>query len=91
MLNKIKLALRISNSAYDTEITDLINACKKELELAGIASSNISESDPMISQAIITYCKSNFGLGNNDSEKYRMAYESLKKFLCLSNDYIESE
>ena len=39
MLNKVKLALRIGNNAYDAEITDLINACKKELELAGIASS----------------------------------------------------
>ena len=45
MLNKVKLALRINNTAYDDEIIGLINACKRELELAGIASSNIVETD----------------------------------------------
>lgn len=29
MLKKVKLALRINNDAYDEEITDLIDACKK--------------------------------------------------------------
>lgn len=29
MLKKVKLALRINNNAYDEEINDLINACKK--------------------------------------------------------------
>ena len=84
MLNKIKLALRINNNAYDGEITDLINACKKELELAGIASSNIKDTDEMIIQAITCYCKAYFGLGNADAEKYAKAYENLKSFLCLS-------
>ena len=84
MLNKVKLALRINNTAYDDEIIGLINACKRELELAGIASSNIVETDNIIIQAIILYCKSYFGLGNSDSEKYMRAYEHLKSFLCLT-------
>lgn len=84
MLNKVKLALRISNDAYDAEITDLVNACKKELELAGIASSNIVETDEMIIQAIVTYCKAYFGFDNPDAERYIRAYESLKSFLCLN-------
>ena len=84
MLNKVKLALRINNTAYDAEITGLINACKRELELAGIASSNIVNTDEMIIQAIILYCKSYFGLGNSDSEKYMQAFEHLKAFLCLT-------
>ena len=53
MLSKVKLALRINNNAYDEEINDLISACKKELELAGIASSNIDDNDPIIIRAII--------------------------------------
>ena len=84
MLNKVKLALRINNSAYDTEISDLINACKKDLELAGIASSNISYTDAMIVRAIITYCKANFGFDNSESEKYVKSYESIKSILCLN-------
>ena len=84
MLKKVKLALRINNDAYDEEIIDLINACKKELELAGIAPSNIVDTDPIIIRIIIFYCKSNFGLDNDESEKWLLSYESLKSFLCLN-------
>lgn len=84
MLKKVKLALRINNNAYDEEISDLISACKKELELAGIASSNIVETDPIIVRAIIFYCKANFGLNNEESDKWLLSYESLKSFLCLN-------
>ena len=88
MLNKIKLALRINNSAYDGEITDLINACKKELELAGIASSNIVDTDEMIIQAVISYCKAYFGYDNAVAERYIKTYESIKTFLCSNKEYI---
>lgn len=84
MLNKVKLALRISNDAYDGEITDLINACKKELELAGIASSNINENDAIISRTIMCYCKAYFGFDNTEADRYIKSFESLKSFLCLN-------
>lgn len=88
MLNKVKLALRINNDAYDGEINDLIDACKKELELAGIASSNITDTDEMIIQAVVSYCKAFFGFDNSDAERYIRSYESLKTFLCSNTDYI---
>ena len=88
MLNKVKLALRINNDAYDGEINDLIDACKKELELAGIASSNITDTDEMIIQTVVSYCKAFFGFDNSDAERYIRSYESLKTFLCSNTDYI---
>ena len=91
MLDKVKLALRISNDAYDSEITSLINACKRELELVGIASSNFYTSDYMITQAIILYCKANFGFDNSEADRYQKAYESLKSFLTLCLEYTEEE
>ncbi len=89
MLDKVKLALRISNNAYDSEITGLINSCKKELELSGIASSNILETDDLIVQTIILYCKTNFGLDNAEAERYYNSYESYKKFLLTNKYYLE--
>jgi hypothetical protein len=92
MLNTVKIALRINNNAYDKEIESLIGACKKELELSGIASSNINEKDELICQTIITYCKANFGLDNVDSEKLQKSYESAKIFLCMNyNQKIEKD
>ena len=88
MLDKIKIALRINNSAYDTEINNLIRACKKELELAGIASSKINADDAMIIQAVTCYCKAFFGYDNVDAERYIRSYESIKTFLCSNTKYI---
>lgn len=84
MLGKVKLSLRINNNAYDSEINDLIRSCKKDLELAGIASSKILVSDDMIVQAIIAYCKAYFGYDNPDAERYVRIYESIKTSLCLN-------
>ena len=85
MLEKMKLALRIKSSAFDLEILDLINAAKLDLRLSGII--KFEEEDPLILQAVKTYCKANFGLDNKDSEKYQASYESLKQHLSLCGDY----
>lgn len=85
MLNKIKLALRISTDSFDEELRDLIDACKVDLKLSGVT--NVNEDDSLIKRAIILYCKANFGLENKDSEKYEKSYELLKQHLSLSGDY----
>ena len=76
-----------SNVAFDDEIQDLIIAAKRDLNITGII--NIEEKDPLIKQAIIMYCKANFGLDNKDSEKYKITYEILKNRLSLCGEYIE--
>lgn len=87
MLDKAKLALRISaiNTAYDTEVQDLIDASKMDLSLAGVMV--IDEEDPLISRAICAYCKANFGWDNSDSEKLQNAFESIKNRLTMAADY----
>lgn len=84
MLENCKMALRVSNSAYDEEIQDLIDACKLDLKISGVASSFIKETDKLIRQAILTYCKANFGYDNPDSEKFKASYELLKAHLASS-------
>ncbi len=86
MLNSVKISLRInaSNNAYDDEISGLINAAKLDLEISGVASTSIVESDPLIRQAIITYVKANFGYDNPDSEKLKESYSLLKKHLAIA-------
>lgn len=85
MLESIKLALRIKSSAFDEEIIELIESSKIDLKISGIT--NIKEEDPLIRQAIKTYCKANFGLDNKDSEKYQSSYDMLKQHLSLCGDY----
>lgn len=85
MLEKVKLSLRIKSDAFNVEILEMIEAAKLDLSISGIK--KINEDDPLIQQAIKTYCKSNFGLDNKDSEKYQKSYNMLKEHLALCGDY----
>lgn len=85
MLQKVKLALRIKFNKFDDEIQDLISACKIDLSISGVR--KVREDDPIIQRVIILYVKANFGLDNNDSEKYYKSYLLLKQSLSLCGDY----
>lgn len=85
MPDDVKLALRIKTSTLDVEINDLIEACKLDLSISGVKV--INDTDLLIKRAIIVYCKANFGLDNEDSEKYQRSYNSLKEHLSLCSDY----
>lgn len=87
MLEEIKVILRVSANSYNNEITDLINAAKKDLELSGVDVSKIVDTDPLIKRAVASYCKAFFGYDNADHERLLKAYESLKGHLSISNDY----
>ena len=87
MLNDIKTALRISQAttAFDGEITDLINAAKADLQITGVKVDD--EADPLIKRAITTYVKANFGWDNPDADKLQQSYNMLKMHLSLSTEY----
>lgn len=85
LLDDVKTTLRISNTAFDTEISDLILSAKADLQLAGILTPD--ETDALTKRAITIYCKANFGWDNPDSDKLNQSYEMLKNHLSLSVDY----
>ena len=85
MLEKIKQSLRITHDALDTEIEDLIDAALADLLISGVK--NQPTDDVLILRAVTIYCKANFGLENNDSERYQASYDSLKAHLSLCGDY----
>lgn len=96
MLDKVKLALRLSGTALDGEVSDLINAAIADLRLVGInipaeaGSSSKTLGDPLLDRAVVLYAKAEFGF-NDDAERYRNAYDYLKCALSLTADYIERE
>lgn len=85
MLEKIRFALRIDGNDFDAEIQDLISACKDDLRLSGV--DKILDTDPLITRAIITYCRAYFDVTNQDYDKFVNAYNSLKQHLSLSYEY----
>lgn len=84
LIDNVKLSLRIKNTAYDTEIQDLIDVCKADLRISGIEI--IDEADVLTTQAIKLYCKGSFGYDEN-SERFMSAYNNLKISMALSGDY----
>lgn len=87
MLGDVKLSLRISTDDFDTEIQDLIEAAKIDLNISGV--NKIKDSDFLIKRAIICYCKAHFGYDNPDAERFEESYIMLKQHLSLSSDYNE--
>ena len=90
LIDDVKQSLRLSTTAYDTEVSDLIDECKADLKLSGVLEAAIVDTDPMIKRAIKTYTKANFGFDNPDAEKLLESYKMLKIHLCLSTDYTEA-
>lgn len=85
MLNAVKLAMRppIKTNAYDGEIQDLIDAAKADLKRVGILG---DEQDPLIRQAIKTYCRLHFG-SPPDAEKLERSYAMQVGSLMGSGKY----
>ena len=86
MLEKVKLALRITTTAFDSEITDLIAAALADLSIAGIIT--WGESDPLIVRAVTTYCRANFGQPD-DYERLKASYDEQKAQLRTATGYTD--
>lgn len=87
LLEKLRKRIRVVSDSSDEEITDLVESCKKELRIAGVYG---NEGDPTYYQAIVLYCKANYGY-DEDTERFRKAFEALRDAMSLSGDYDEKE
>ena len=90
LLYAARLAVRANRtSAYDKEIKDLILAARAELTEVGVLPAKAyDDTDPLAKRACILYVKAEFGLDNPDAARYRESFDSLKKHLSLSSEYI---
>lgn len=86
MLAKVRTALRIKTNAYNDELNNLIEAAKLDLKVAGVVVPE--ELDAIVNQAIITYCKMNFGLPD-DYDKLKRSYDEQKAQLSTHTGYTD--
>lgn len=82
----VKLALRIKTTAYDTELSDLINAALLDLGVAGVTEDDAS--DPLVRCAVITYVKLHFGQPD-DFERLKRSYDEQKAQLSTCTGYTD--
>lgn len=84
LLDKVKMALRITTDAFDDELTILISAAKLDLGIAGVTLP--STLDDICNIAIITYCKLHFG-EPDDYDSLKASYDEQKAQLSMATGY----
>lgn len=84
LLSKAKLAARITTTAFDSEITDLLDAALLDMGVAGV---EVPESaDALVTQAAITYVIMNFGQPD-DYDRLKRSYDEQKAQLATCTGY----
>ena len=73
LLDEVKVALRVTSDAFDTEIQGLIEAAKRDLNRVGVDEALV-DSDPLAKMAIVLFAKSRFGYDNSDAPRFEDAY-----------------
>lgn len=86
MLEKVKMALRITTNAYNDELNDLISAAQIDLGIAGVVLP--STLDAICTRAVITYCKFHFG-EPDDYDRLKASYDEQKAQLSMATGYTE--
>lgn len=90
LLDKTKVALRVTTNAFDDEITDLINAALADLGIVDIKPELLTASDPLplVQRAVMTYCRLHFG-EPDDYERLKESYDEQKSQLLMNSAYTE--
>ena len=83
---KVKLSLRITVDAYDSDIESLIDAARLDLGIAGVT---LPETlDAICERAIITYCKIHFSaLTDGEFSRLKASYDEQKAQLGMADGY----
>ena len=86
LLEKTKLALRVTVNNYDSDLNDLIDAAKLDLGIAGVALP--ASLDAVCERAIITYCKVHFSaLSDGEYARLKASYDEQKAQLGTATGY----
>ena len=79
------MALRVKTDAFDLELNELIMAAATDLGIAGVIVKS-ENPEPILSRAIITYCKMSFGLPE-DYDRLKASYDEQKAQLSNATGY----
>lgn len=84
MLAAVKMALRITTDAFNSELNALIAAAQLDLGVAGVVIP--STLDALVEVAVITYCRFHFGQPD-DYDRLKRSYDEQKAQLATCTGY----
>lgn len=86
LLQKTKNALRVTVENYDSDISNLIDAAKLDLGIAGVTLPSVL--DAVAERAIITYCKIHFSvMTDGEYSRLKASYDEQKAQLSTCTGY----
>ena len=86
ILDDVKLALRIVDTEFDSELTTLISASMLDLGIAGVNGEQVSSDNALVNRAIVTYCKLHFGEPDN-YDRLKLSYDEQKAQMSMASGY----
>lgn len=92
LLDDVKVACRVASTVFDNEILDLISSALADLGITDIKADVLTDTDPepLIKQAVITYCRMNFGFQSDAYyERLKASYDEQKAQLMMSSSYTD--
>lgn len=89
MIDDVRLALRITTTKYDAELTSLMNAALADLSVAGVVyPTQDPYSDALIKMAVTTYIRMNFG-SPADYDRLLFSYKEQKAQLSTNTGHTD--
>ena len=91
LLDKVKMACRVTTTAYDEELSDLICAGVRDIGITDVRQElleNVNQLPSLIQRAVITYCRLNFGQPD-DYDRLKRSYDEQKAQLLMSSAYTD--
>ena len=76
LLDDVKVALRVSSTKTDAEVTALIEAATTDMLRIGVDPDLLKEEsmDPLCKSAVLLDCKGMYGFDNSDAPRFLEAY-----------------
>ena len=84
-LDAVKLALRISTDALDSDLGDEIDACLADLRICGV--NYADEGEELIRNAVKIWCRAVMAESVERARIYHQRYDGLKACLMMAEDY----
>lgn len=87
ILDRMKVALRVTNNRFDEEITGVIAAARMELIRAGVSANMANSDDELIVSAVRAYVLATYSTDTKLTDGYMASFEMQKDNLRKSSGY----
>lgn len=86
LLDDVKVALRLSTDAMDSEVRMWIDAAKADMKRIGVPEKMLGDAsmDPYVRCAVTEFVKAKFGYDNSEASRFQSSYRQIVRDILNS-------